>query len=465
MRLFEILLLVTLVPLVLGPLLPLRRRGWQGALPVVALLFLLLHLLIEGHRWQMIPGYGVTAVYTLIALRQYTRPTQSAIPAITWQTAVGGLAGLALLLLAFALPALLPVPTLPPKNGPYPVGTTTLHLVDTSREEIYTPENGDFREVVVQFWYPAAPTGQEEQAIFLPDLAVAGPVIAEQFGLPPFMLNHVNLAKLDITQEPPAANGRFPTLIFSHGLSGLRVQNTSMMRQLASHGYVVAAIDHTYANAISVLPDDRVFVYDPCRLFPDCNATYIHARPLVQQWAADIAFVLDTLSRWNESAGGILAGKLDVDHVGVFGHSTGGGATVQFCLDDPRCDAGLGLDAWLLPVDEGVLTTPPAQPFLFISAPRWLGTENRARGQAILSILSNESYELTLANTEHYDFTDMALLSPLTPQLGLSGTIDSLYSLGIQSEYVLAFFDKYVRMQDTGFLSQPSPYPELTITK
>ncbi len=465
MRLFEILLLVTLVPLVMGPLLPLRRQLWHMALLVVALLFLLLHLLLEGYRWQMIPGYGVTAVYTLIALSQLTRPIPRDIPAVTWGTAVGGLAGLIVLLIALALPALLPVPNLPPKTGPYPVGTTTLHLVDTSREEIYTSESGDFREIMVQFWYPAAPTGQEKQALFLPDLAVAGPVIAEQFDLPSFMLNHVNLAELDITQDSPAANGRFPILIFSHGLTGLRVQNTSMARQLASHGYVIAAIDHTYANAISVLPGNRVFVYDPCRLFPDCVATYIHARPLVQQWAADIAFVLDTLSHWDESANGILAGKLDTERVGVLGHSTGGGATVQFCLDDPRCDAGLGLDAWVLPVDESVLTTPPAQPFMFISTPRWLGAENLARGRAILTALPNDGYELTLAETEHYDFSDIVLLSPLTPQLGLSGKIDSLYSLEVQNASVLAFFDKYIQMQDTGFLSQPSPYPELTITR
>ncbi len=465
MRFIEILLLVSLVPLVLWPLLPLRRWRWQAVLPAAALLFLLLHIVFEGYRWQMIPAYGLTAVYALISFIQLSRPAQPGVPTVTWKTAVGGLAGLVVLLLAFALPTLLPVPNLSPKTGPYPVGTTTLHLVDDSREEIYTPESGDFREIMVQFWYPAAPTGQEEQAIFLPDLAFAGPVIAEQFNLPTFMLNHINLAKLDITQDPPAVNGRFPIIIFSHGLTGLRVQNTSMARELASHGYVVAAIDHTYANAISVLPDERIFIYDPCRLFPECDASYVNANPLVNQWAADIAFVLDTMSHWDETTSAILAGKLDVDRVGVFGHSTGGGATVQFCLDDARCDAGLGLDAWVLPVDARVLATPPAQPFLFISTPRWLGPENQARGRAILNALPGDGYELTLAETGHFDFSDIVLLSPLTPQLGISGEIDSLYSLGIQNEYVLAFFDQYVKGEERPLLSQPSPFPELTIAR
>ncbi|MCA9977794.1 MAG: hypothetical protein KC413_18670, partial [Anaerolineales bacterium] len=65
--------------------------------------------------------------------------------------------------------------------------------------------------------------------------------------------------------------------------------------------------------------------------------------------------------------------------------------------------------------------------------------------------------------TKHYDFTDLVLLSPLSQQLGLSGSIDSMFSLELQAHYVLAFFDKYLRMEDSGFLSEPSPSPELTI--
>lgn len=470
MRLFEILLLVVTIPVILWPLLPMRRSAWLDLLPFCGLLFILLHLLFEGYRWQMIPGYGETAVLSLISLRHLQKrgwrlagedaqPTRSKL-----RSRLLGLCGLLWLVIAFALPLLLPVPKLIPKTGPYAVGTNTLHLVDTSREEIYTPESGDPREFMVQFWYPAAPTGTEAKALFQPDLAIAGPVIAAQFDFPAFMLDHINLTDLDIWQDPPVANGGpFPVIIFAHGLTGVRQQNTSMAQELASHGYIVAAIDHTYGNALSVFPDGRVILYDPCRLFTNCSANYVEARPLVQQWAGDIAFLLDTMSKWDETTSGIFAGQLDLEHVGVFGHSTGGGAAVQFCMDDPRCDAGLGLDAWVLPVTERVLETPPTQPFMFISTPRWLGEENQAYGRSLLNALPADGYELTLADTSHYDFSDLVLLSPLSQQLGLSGGINSQYSLSIQSKYVLAFFDKYVRMQDSGFLSQSSPYPELTM--
>ena len=474
MRLFEILLLVGLTPLVMWPLLPLRRPRWLDGLTLLVLAFLAAHLIWETGRWQMIPAYGLTAVYTLIALYHLikrdwrleigdsaTANLQS--PISNLRSAFFSLPALFILLIAFALPTLLPVPKMPPMTGPYAVGTFSLDLVDNGREEIYTPQVGDPREVMAQFWYPAAPTGKEAEAVYLPGLDVAGPVLAEQFNLPAFLFNHVNLTKTDVWQDAPAADGRFPLIIFSHGLTGLRVQNSSMARELASQGYVVAAIDHTYGNALTVFPDGRVILYDPCRLFPNCDATYVAANPLVHQWADDIAFLLDTVANWNETTSGILAGKLDLEHIGVFGHSTGGGAMVQFCMDDSRCDAGIGLDAWVLPVDERVLDTPPQQPLLFLSSPVWLGKENQARGRAILQSLPANGYELTLADTEHFDFSDLALFSPLTPQLGLSGKIDSMFSQEVQIRYVLAFFDQYVKGEERPLLTQPSPYSQLTI--
>jgi hypothetical protein len=469
MRLLEILLLTTngllLLQWLFQRLRPFPHPRWSLLLPLSTGLILLLHLLLESCRWQMVPAYGLTAVLLLLTLIQAARQTAVSSMRPLWPTILGGLAGVAALLLATALPALLPVPQPPPPTGPYPVGTYTLYLVDDSRSDIYAAEPDAPRELMVQFWYPAAPTGQEETAVMLPDLPLTGPIIAERFGLPPFLLNHINLVRLGVVEAPPAANGRFPLILFAHGLTGIRGQNSSMMAQLASHGYVVAAIDHTFANAITRFPDGRTILYDPCRLFsvlPNCATNYVDGNPLVGQWAEDMAFLLDTVSRWDETTSGILAGKVDTAQVGVFGHSTGGGATVQFCLEDARCDAGLGLDAWLLPVDERVLSDPPPQPFLFISTPSWLGDENRARGRALLQALET-GYELTLSGTGHFDFTDIVLLSPLTTRLGISGEIDSMYSLQIQHEVVVAFFDRYLKLVDEDFLERPSPYPELTI--
>jgi hypothetical protein len=244
------------------------------------------------------------------------------------------------------------------------------------------------------------------------------------------------------------------------------MQNTVMVRELVSHGYIVAAIDHSYANALTVFPDGRIFVYDPTRLFPSGESNPVEANPLVQVWAGDIAFLLDEMAIWHQEAEHVLNGRFDLNHIGIFGHSTGGGAAMEFCLQDARCQAGVGLDSWLLPVSGNLLAQGVRQPFMFISTPQWLGRDNRALGSHIFSNLSQDGYNLTLANTAHYDFTDLPLLTPLTPQLDLSGTIDSSYSLGIQNEYLLAFFNQYLKGEPSALLlAEPSPYPELRIVR
>lgn len=462
MRLFELSFLIVAALYTAWGLRGERRPRRLHWLPPLAVLLAIIHLGIEGYRWQMIPGYLGTAVLFLINLRRLQDRDPGPFPHARLQAALG----LLFLAAAIALPILLPVPKLPPMTGSHAVGTNIVYLVDEKREEIYTEEAGDKRRVMAQIWYPAARTGEGETAVFLPQLDAAGPVLARQFDLPPFLFDHLNLSPLDIRKDVPVAgNGPFPVVIFSHGLSGIRAQNTSMMRELASHGYVVGAIDHTYGNAISVFPGGETILYDPCRLFADCDADYVEANPLVEQWAGDVAFLLDEMAAWTADPDHHFAGAFNLDRVGVFGHSTGGGATLQFCMEDSRCDAGLGLDAWVLPVDAAVLATPPSQPFMFISTPRWLGAENQAHGRAILEALPNDAYELTLAETGHYDFTDLVLISPLTPLLGLSGEIDSAYALEVETAYLLTFFDQYVRMEDNPFLDDPSPYPELRIVR
>lgn len=462
MRLFELSFLLVDALYVAWGLRGKRRPRRLHGLPPLAVLLAMIHLGMEGYRWQMVPGYLITAVLFLISLRRL----QTREPEPLSYARLRAAFGLLLLAAAVALPALAPAPKLPPMTGPYAVGTTIVHLVDAEREEIYTEEESDKRQVMAQIWYPAARTGDGETAVFLPHLDAAAPVLARQFDLPPFIFDHLNLAPLNIRKDVPVAgDGPFPVILFSHGLTGIRVQNTSMVRELASHGYVVGAVDHTYGAAISVFPDGKTITYDPCRLFRNCEANYIDANPLVQQWAGDIGFLLDQMASWTADPEHHFAAAINLEQVGVFGHSTGGGATLQFCLADPRCDAGVGLDAWLLPVGVVALEQPPGQPFMFISTPRWLGEENQARGRAILETLPNDAYELTLAESGHFDFTDLVLISPLTPLLGLSGEIDSAYALEVQTAYLRAFFDRYVRTEDNSLLDDPSPYPELRIER
>ena len=463
MRPLEIAVIATLIPAILLPLFG-RFRGerWPAWFPLIAALFSLLHLLLEGYRWQMVPAYLLVLVLLLRASRYMVGWPSRSEPRFPWYL-VAGAAGLLLLLVALALPLIFPVPDLPAVGGPFQVGTVTYHLVDPTRPEIYTENSDDVREIMVQLWYPGVPGPDATRAPYLEAVDIAGPAVASRLELPPFLLDHVGLIEThSYVGAPVASGGPFPFVVFSHGLRGLRAQNTILMETLAGHGYIVASIDHTYGNVLTVFPDGAVAFYDGDMIFADGSSTVDGGARLVDVWGADVRFLLDQASTWNRSAGHPLAGVIGLERIGVLGHSTGGAAALEVCALDGRCGAVVGLDAWVEPVSPPLLVDYP-KPVLFLSAPAWLGPENTAIGLDLFADRAGAGYALTISGTEHFDFTDLPLLSPLTPLLGLSGEIGSERALAIINTYTLAFFDQTLKAVPVPLLDGPShAYPEVT---
>jgi len=472
-RPFEILLLAANLPPLLWPLLSRRKRPrWIDFLPLVAVLLLLIHLIREGYRWQMVPAYALTGLAFLLTVWRAFRPgpVPADKPVSRWRKAFsipGHLLGLLLLAVAAALAAILPVPRLPDLTGPYPVGTVSYHWIDPSRDEIYTDDPSDRREIMVQLWYPAEPMPGATPVPYLPDVAVAGPAIARVLGLPSFVLGHLGLVRTHALPgaEVSAARPGYPVLIFSHGLTGYRTQNTIQAEELASHGYVVVAIDHTYAAAVTVFPDGRTALYNP-DVLPDGlpeEELKRAANRLVSVWAADVRFVLDQLETFDAgNPDSPLAGRLDLERIGVFGHSTGGGTAVEACALDRRCKAGLGMDAWVVPVSDDVVAEGLEQPFMFMRSETWAADENNDRLMKVYRGLGDGGYLLTVQGSRHFDFCDLPLLSPIASSLGLKGPIDGRRVLRIVGRYSLAFFDRHLKNQDAPLLDAPSPdYPEV----
>ena len=114
MRLFEILTLATLLLTFIGFLLPRSKRPrWMAFLPGLAVLLILLHLITEGYRWQMVPSYGLTAILFLGTVRNILPGYQALSDAPSRGrrvlTIIGTIIGLLVLVIAAALPALFPV--------------------------------------------------------------------------------------------------------------------------------------------------------------------------------------------------------------------------------------------------------------------------------------------------------------------------------------------------------------------
>ncbi|MFN8427836.1 MAG: hypothetical protein U0X87_16465, partial [Anaerolineales bacterium] len=391
-------------------------------LPLAALAILVIHFAVEGYRWQMIPLYALTII--LAALAIFHVEIKSVASFLTLRLAQGG--ALILLALATAIPILLPVPRIAAPSGPYTVGTRIYELTDDSRREIYSGKD-EVRRFMIQIWYPSEADSSAERAPWMADAKIYAPAIADHIGLPSFFLDHLALVKIPAFKETKVAETSepFPVILFSHGWNGFNAQNTEQALELASHGYVVVGVQHTYGAVVTVFPNGDVALNNPSALPPDETPTAEYeatAQKLVNQWAGDLGYTLDFLKLQYDDSTSPFFGKLDMNRVGVYGHSTGGGAAIQFCGTDSRCIALLGMDPFMRPVSYEVIDNGVTQPSFFMLSQVWADETDSRNNELFNRFYPNIKQPLgviKIEGTAHYDFTDLPLLSPLAPQLGL----------------------------------------------
>ena len=143
-------------------------------------------------------------------------------------------------------------------------------------------------------------------------------------------------------RRPPRSPRRSPVVVFSHG-GGINVlQYTTLIEELASYGYVVAAVEHPDDAGLVVFPGGRVVEqsgWDADAKRTAEERTAFH-RERHEGDARDNAFVLDQLARINDGTiPSPLRGRIDLSHAFAIGHSLGGKASVVSCANDRRWSA------------------------------------------------------------------------------------------------------------------------------
>ena len=237
---------------------------------------------------------------------------------------------------------------LPAPTGRHPVGRASFEWVDPGRVDVYSSNPQDRRELVVWVWYPAAPGPGAERAVYLPEpWAPAGQLL----GLDTAGLRSHAVADAPLADE----RSSYPVLVQSQsGFPPLLL--AAIAEELASHGYVVVGVNHTYESAVTVFADGRVVPMSPAAV-AGLLGPQTETRPYQEQFAqraavcdykaADLASVADQLEQLPADAAGLLAGRLDLDRLGALGHSFGGNAALQWCRNDRRCRAAANLDGAL----------------------------------------------------------------------------------------------------------------------
>lgn len=479
MRILEwILVIVTIISAVVMLTAPKRRAVKVGTLSVLALA-ILLHGVNDHFRVQLMPTYVVALVLLIglaIQLWMLGRPMQNIQKPKrrSWfKTILASILVLALSAGSMVLTSLFPAFTMPESTGSFAIGTFSQQLTDEAREETKTAEAGDKRELMINVWYPV----DQEKAKGLPlehYPAELGEAISLVFGIPPMVFSYLDTIPTHVVKgaEVSAAQSKYPVLLFSPGVRSARFQSMTAIEELVSHGYIVVGIDHPYTSAQVTFPDGHIASYEPDPDYSTSEELYQHNIEGVGIRAADTSFVLDTLTQWNKhDPNQLLEGKLDLDSVGIFGHSYGGATTAETLAQDSRFKAGLSLEGGFW---GSVSTTALKQPFMYIMSggtAQSLDPDATAKDKVfypefepdldrVMTSSFNDTYYLTVDGFFHQSFTDISLISPKMFAKGMTPE----HNVDITRSYTLVFFDRYLKgEEEQPLLEGPSNrFPEAT---
>jgi hypothetical protein len=135
---------------------------------------------------------------------------------------------------------------------------------------------------------------------------------------------------------------------------------------------------------------------------------------------------------------------------------------VRFCIEEERCDAVLGLDAWVEPIPDRIVAEELSQPSLFFRSETWIDTPNDRRLRGLAERSEQESYWMGISGAGHFDFVMTPLFSPVADRLGLKGPIPSSRIIPIIDRYLVAFFDRYL-YEIGGAVLDEEPPPEISV--
>ncbi|MFI6732417.1 alpha/beta hydrolase family protein [Nonomuraea sp. NPDC050451] len=458
----EIVVVLGTVLLVVAHRLPSRARRPVAIGAAAVVLLSATALVLAGVRWQFVPVLAGAAILLPVSL-----PVLLGRPAwrVPWWLALPGWAVCAGLVAAGPVASwAFPVPVFPEPSGRFPVGTLVLEWTDPGRPEPATPDPDDRRTVVVQFWYPAQGSAAgAARSVYLGrterEARVVSGAAADYLGAPAFLLDGASTARTRSVPGAAVAGGRFPVVLFSPGLGGVRTQNTAWAEELASLGYVVVALDHPYDSAAVVLADGRT-VRTRVAATGDDREDERRAAGWTAVRADDLGFVLTQLGRLDRGEiAGPLTGRLDTARAAVTGHSIGGAAALRAARQDSRFAAVIDLDG--APHDPE--PRPFRQPVLALTHPVDPADNPTyiPRLTQVLELSTATSYRLTVPGTAHLTFTDAPLYLPPVP--ALAGSLGRTEGLRITAATSAAFLDATLGGKPGDLAARLSPYGDLTV--
>lgn len=318
----------------------------------------------------------------------------------------------------------------PEPTGNFAVGTEVFLFTKVSKVDSIND-----RYINTQLWYPAELKSQDPYANYIQDSLLSNAFKGESY----LNIEDSVLSTWDSIQTYAYLNSKvtnstnkYPLIILSHGFGMSKTNYSVLAIELASHGYIVAGIDHT-GSGLTILPNGA-----PIGLIPNSNGP----DGKVLEFCQDAIFVMNeilTLEKFKD--------VIDPNLAGMLGHSLGGAAALNIGHLDDRFKATINLDGFLFgeAMQLGVKT-----PFLSIlqrpifaegSIPDSLKNERRSEWKDITDKSSVESLVVNIEGLMHLDFSDLPFIIPDSLRIKNGGTLSAEKGHQIISKLSKSFFD------------------------
>ncbi len=337
----------------------------------------------------------------------------------------------------------------PPPTGPNKVGTRVIELVDAMRSDPYHA-TGARRELAVRFWYPTALTRDCRPAPYAS--AKVWNYLAQLERVP------APQVKTNSCQDAAITLGTHPVVVFTHGYTGTFTDYTFLFEDLASRGYVVASVGHTYETTAVEFSDGRLaksvlgsHIGDTWRINRQSTSLAVAVR------LNDLKFVMDELELLNASGTSPFAGKLDLSRVALAGHSLGGLTALLGIEFDSRFRASISIDGMM----PGALFSPTDKPIMMLFARRdhW-----DAETCHLWRELRGPRLAVNLKGAEHLTPSDAVWLANGAIKTGTVGMTKTVTSV---RDYVAGFLDANLNgkpMDNRLLMGLSSNYPDVEVT-
>lgn len=455
------------------------------------------------YRWQIVVSGVIGLLFLVVLLIGKLRRSNEQDSKRGVQFITGALIGL-IALVGISAVYLFPVPDLPKPSGEHAVGVRSFEITDTSRLGVFAASPTEPRRLLVRAWYPAENTnGLTPRPYFTDDEAKTTGVSMGSFvGFGPFFtyMKHAETNSFENAPLLKTANNQ-PTVFFSHGYTSYLSQNTVLMEELASHGYIIYSVQHTYDSAATlfangdIVPTDKNLFEDTKKQLskdgqvPDSmikaytGETYgdrlggsldMRAKALAQNerigahstgvWLADRLFLHDQLQAGLVSAQmNEIVNASNFDHTGQMGMSFGGSTSGAVCMLDTRCAAGVNLDGGDFHFDAFNADMPV--PFLmFYSDMRYMAAALGAPDPSTDYGHNDFSYEKLekagkrkdiyrafLKGAQHLGISDFSMFLRGPIKSLLAGDAASNTIIQSQNDFVRGFLDKHLRGVENNF--------------